>query len=187
MMTEDLSGDCLNISTRWRFLHRRLFHRLQAPHSLQCIYSPNRGGYYLNMWSLGVSVGRKIALAERDSNPPQPSKPWALCLQTWFLWCCCLSWAQMGALVWPCAHTRPSLHSQHWQCAVPPLTQRGRAWSSRDRDSGPSASGTANIDQPLCQESLLIYPKPVHPPWKIRADKETFTEFKRMPVGAKAW
>lgn len=160
MMTEDLSGHCLNMPARWRFLHRPLFHSLQAPHTLQCICSPNRGGSYLNTWSLGVSVGRKTGLAERDPNPPQHPKPWALSLQTWLPCCCCLSWAHTGALAWSCAHTKPSLHSQHWQCPVPPLTQTGRAWSSRDGITGLSASETANIDQPLCKGALLIYPKP---------------------------
>lgn len=73
MMTEDLSGGCLNIPAWLRFLHRPLFHSLQAPHTLQCIYSPNRAGCYFSTWSLGVSVGRKTGLAERGPlTHPRP-------------------------------------------------------------------------------------------------------------------
>lgn len=85
MMTEDLSGDCLNIPAQWRLLHRPLFHSLQAPDTLQCIYSPNREGCYLNMWSLDASVGRKQDWQRGDPWPTQPPKSYLLCLQTWFL------------------------------------------------------------------------------------------------------
>lgn len=70
----------------------------------------------------------------------------------------------MGALVQYYAHTK---HSLHWQCPVSLLTQRGRAWSSRDVDTDPSALETANTDSLLQGSSiyLIVYPKPPYIPY----------------------
>lgn len=166
MMTEDLSGDCLNIPAWWRFLHRPLFHSLQVPHTLQCIYSPNRGGCYLNMWSLGVSVGRKTGLAERGPlahpSPPNPSivppdmVPVVLLPEL-------STNGSFGAIL--CPHQTLSAPPALAGSCASSYTDR-KAWSSRDVDTDPSASEIANIDQPRCKGALLIYPKPVLHPGK---------------------
>lgn len=153
MMTEDLSGDCLNIPAWWRFLHRPLFQSPSTSHSAVHLFSKQGRVLTCGVWVLCEEENRTGR--EGTPDPPQLPKPYLLCFQTWFLWCCCLSWAQMGALVWSYAHTKPSLHSQH--CPVPLLTQRGRAPSHQDMGSLTCLLQRQQILTSLCGRELYLF------------------------------
>lgn len=184
MMTEDLSGDCLNIPACWRFLHRPLFQSPSTSHSAVHLFSKQGRvltcGVWVSLW------GGKQDWQRGDSWPTPAPQTLFIVLSDMVPVVLLPELSTNGSFgVILCPHQ--TLSALPALSCASPYTERKSPIPSRDGVTDLSASETANIDQPLWKGALLIYPKWVHPPWKIRADKEAFTELGRMLVGTKAW
>lgn len=161
MMTEDLSGDCLNIPPQWRFLHRPLSTD-SKPLTLCSAFILQTGEGVISTCEIWVFLwGGNQDWQRGVPDPPHPPNP----KHSRHGSCGAAAWAEHKWELWcdPMPTANPLCTALAVSCASPYTERKSLVL---DGDTDLAAPDTANIDQPLCKGALLIYPKSVHHPGK---------------------